>query len=165
MECGVEDRKRLLTSRCNIAPKGNAPRMSERRCEKREPMRNVCGVPDRSCQALIWNREGCVTPQNYLDTFDSRMQDGVAKCLWKKPRTIRQSASRDARHVYPCNEDCSSKLIRQPCACVTRSWSIGHQLLRELASSGAYAVYTVFIRNTRTIGCPAFRVPIITGIS
>jgi len=44
------------------------------------------------------------------------------------------------RYVHPCNEDRTSKLIRQPCACVTRSWSIGHRLLREPASSGAYAV-------------------------
>jgi hypothetical protein len=84
--------------------------------------------------------------------------------LWKKPRTIRPAISRQRGHVYPCNEDCASEQIRQPCACVTRSWSIGHQLLRELASSGAYAVYTVFIRvYARLRLCPAFRVPIITG--
>jgi hypothetical protein len=60
---------------------------------------------------------------------------------WKITRKIRLLiAPLTAGPVHPANRDCALEVIRQPCACVTRSWSIGHQLLRELASSGAYAV-------------------------
>ena len=49
----------------------------------------------------------CRIPQTVI-----RLQ--MSSSLWRSPRTIRQCKPHATGYEYPCNEDCTSELIRYP---------------------------------------------------
>ena len=153
------------------------------------------GVPRKYRYAAVWRGmkmggwfSGCLgaeRPEGFWPTLPKSSYPILMRCgtvellrcerkTWKNPRTIRLQTSQRScapQPVYPANEDCTSKVIRQPCGSAPRSWSLGHQLVRELAYVDlcTFGRDPAFIRRILTMKCSwryalLFVSPTITGV-